>query len=106
MEKSDRRVVVLCGDPGWYDVGIWDTVFEFLGKDENSNVISGGNNLLINTHQALIINNSGRPIVTVDIDDLNIVDTGDALLVSRRGHTQKAREVINMLKEQGFDDLL
>jgi mannose-1-phosphate guanylyltransferase len=99
MEHADRVVVIPATGMGWSDVGSWDSLFEVLPSDEKGNVISGGENINLDTSETLIFSKgSGRLIVTIGVKDLVIVDTGDALLVCDRSQTQKVRDIVNQLK--------
>ncbi len=82
MEKS-LKVKVVPSDIGWSDVGSFDALCEELPNDEN-------NNLII----------SPKSVHTIDIEDTIIVDTGDALLVSKKGSSQKIKEVVTRLKQE------
>jgi mannose-1-phosphate guanylyltransferase len=100
MEKSDR-VKVVQSDISWSDVGSFDALYEELPKDANGNTacdkhisIDSKNNLLLC---------DGRKIVTVDVEDLIIVDTGDALLVSKKGSSQKIKNVVAELKKRNTE---
>ncbi|MCL4546309.1 MAG: cupin domain-containing protein, partial [Deltaproteobacteria bacterium] len=52
----------------------------------------------VNSKKNLILS-SGRTIAVVDIEDLIIVDTDDALLISKRGSSQNVKKVVEKLKE-------
>jgi mannose-1-phosphate guanylyltransferase len=45
-------------------------------------------------------------VALVGVDDLVVVDTPDALLICRRGQTQRLRDVIEELEKRGRRDLL
>ncbi len=98
MEKS-KHVMVLPMDITWSDVGSWDSVHEILDKDENSNV-KIGDVLDIDTKNSLIIGNR-RLITTVGLEDVVVVETEDAVLVSRRGDAQRVKEVVGELRKYG-----
>ena len=98
MEKSEKVKVIPC-DIGWSDLGSFDALYEELPKDENGNT-QNDSHISIGSKNNLIIG-SDRTIATVDIEDLMIVDTGDALLVSKKGSSQKVKEVVKKLKESG-----
>lgn len=85
MEKSDR-VKVIPSDIGWSDVGSFDALAEELPNDEN-------NNLII----------SDKVVELIDIHDSIVVDTGDALLVAKKGSSQKVKEIVQRLKKEGSD---
>ncbi len=97
MEKSDRVKVVPC-EIGWSDLGSFDALYEELPKDDNGNTKSvyhigiGSKDNLIMSH--------GKKIATIDIEDLIIVDTTDALLISKKGSSQKVKLLVEQLKER------
>lgn len=100
MEKSDR-VKVVQSNISWSDVGSFDALYEELPKDLNGNTacdkhisIDSKNNLLLC---------DGRKMATVDVEDLIIVDTGDALLVSKKGSSQKIKNVVAELKKRNTE---
>ncbi|MEY4504150.1 MAG: hypothetical protein RL154_443 [Pseudomonadota bacterium] len=96
MEKSTKVKVVAC-DIGWSDVGSFDALFDELPKDSNGNSINR-NLLAIDSKNNCVIG-SERKIATVGVDDLIIVDTGDALLITKKGESQKVKSVVNELKK-------
>ena len=98
MEKSDR-VKVVASDIGWSDVGSFDALYEELPKDKNGNTLNKCH-ISIDSKNNLIFGNA-RKIATVDIEDLIIVDTGDALLISKKGSSQKVKKVVDKIKELG-----
>lgn len=102
MENARRVAVIPAAELGWNDVGTWESIFEILPQDENGNVILGDHaesTLTIETQNTLIYtNDSKRLIVTIGLQDLVIVDTGDALLISRKDQVQKVRQIVTHLK--------
>ncbi|MFY9101280.1 mannose-1-phosphate guanylyltransferase/mannose-6-phosphate isomerase [Aliarcobacter cryaerophilus] len=96
MEKSNI-VKVIPSNIAWSDVGSFDSLFEELPKDENFNTVNF-NHISIDSKNNLIYGKD-RKIATVDIEDLIIIDTGDALLISKKGSSQKVKKVVEKLKE-------
>ena len=96
MEKSNI-VKVITSNISWSDVGSFDSLYEELPKDKNNNTINE-NHISIDSKNNLVYG-SGRKIATVDIEDLIIIDSGDALLISRKGSSQKVKKVVEKLKE-------
>jgi mannose-1-phosphate guanylyltransferase len=96
MEKSNK-VKVVPSDIAWSDVGSFDALFDELPKDENNNTLNT-NHISIDSKNNLVYG-SERKIATVDIEDCIIVDTGDALLISKKGSSQKVKNVVAKLKE-------
>ena len=96
MEKS-TRVKVVPSDIDWSDVGSFDALYEELPKDENRNT-SNDRHISIGSKNNLIYAKD-KYIATIDVEDLIIVDTGDALLVSKKGSSQKVKEVVKEIKK-------
>ena len=96
MEKSDI-VKVVPSNIGWSDVGSFDSLYNELPKDENGNTINS-QYIGIDSKNNLILG-SDRKIATVDIEDMIIVDTGDALLVTKKGSSQKVKKVVKEIKK-------
>ncbi len=101
LEKSDK-VRVVSADIDWNDLGSFDSIAGAFPKDENSTVtITTGQenlqNVSIDSRNNMILQ-SDRIIATVDIEDLIIVDTPDALLISKKGSSQKVKKVVQELK--------
>ena len=98
MEKSDRVKVVVASDIAWSDVGSFDALYEELPKDANGNTVCD-KHISIDSKNNLILSDT-RKIATIDVEDLIIVDTGDALLVSKKGSSQKVKSIVTKLKER------
>ena len=96
MEKSSK-VKVVPSDIDWSDVGSFDALYEELPKDENGNTINS-NHVSIDSKDNLIYGTE-RKISTVDIEDLIIVDTADALLVSKKGSSQKVKKIVKEVRK-------
>ncbi|MBU1658139.1 mannose-1-phosphate guanylyltransferase/mannose-6-phosphate isomerase [bacterium] len=96
MEKSDK-VKVIASDINWSDLGSFDALYEELAKDENGNTVNE-NHISIDSKNNLVYGKQ-RKIATVDIEDLIIVDTGDALLISKKGSSQKVKEIVKEVRK-------
>ena len=95
MEKS-KKVKVVPSDIAWSDVGSFDALFEELPKDKNGNT-QNDKHISIDSKNNLI-HGKDKYIATIDVEDLIVVDTGDALLVSKKGSSQKVKKVVSKLK--------
>lgn len=103
MEKADD-VYIIPGNFGWNDIGSWDEVYRMSGKDENGNAITG----LVwqkDTKNCYIYSQE-RFIATIGVGDLIVVDTGDALLICKRGKSQEVKDVVDYLKRKQMNDYL
>ena len=96
MEKS-TKVKVVPSDIKWSDVGSFDSLYEELPKDKDGNTLNT-NHISIDSKNNLIYGNE-RKIATIDIEDTIIVDTGDALLVSKKGSSQKVKQIVAEIRK-------
>ena len=96
MEKS-KKVKVVKSNFEWSDLGSFDALYKELPKDDNKNTINS-NLIAIDSKNNLVLGNY-RKIATVDIEDLIIVDTPDALLISKKGSSQKVKKVVAEIKK-------
>lgn len=95
MEKSTRNKVMPL-NLSWSDMGSWDSVYETLEKDQNENV-KIGNVVDLETHNCLIMGGK-RLISTIGLEDLLIIETEDAILIAKKGESQKVKPLIEKLK--------
>lgn len=107
MEHASKVGVIPSEDLGWHDVGSWESLFEALACDEDGNIKLSGDVLTFDTHGTLICEDSeDRLIVTIGVEDLIIVDSGNALLVCDRKQAQRVREAVRKLEKDGREDYL
>ena len=96
MEKS-HRVVVVPADIGWNDLGSFDSFEEVFKKDERDNV-AADHHLLLDSSHNVIHSENDKQVVTIGLDHTIVIDTRDALLVCRKGQSQKVKDVVAQLK--------
>ena len=100
MENAANVAVIPAQALGWSDVGTWDALFDVLPSDEAGNIVMGGMHVPIDTQDTLIyMNQEHRLIVTIGVEDLIVVDTGDVVLVCPKDQAQKVRQVVDQLKD-------
>ncbi len=100
MEKSDR-VKVVASSIGWSDLGSFDALSEEFEKDANGNSVD--ENLITMDAKENFVYSSDRLITLADVDGLIVVDTPDALLVTKKGSSQKVKKIVNELKARKSD---
>jgi mannose-1-phosphate guanylyltransferase len=102
MEKSNK-VKVVASDIDWSDMGSFDALCKELESDHSQNRSLSVSNYPIehiynNSKNNLII--SDKLVTAIDVDDLIIVDTADALLISKKGSGQKIKDAVKVLKQR------
>ena len=107
MENAKNVTVIPAKDLGWNDVGSWDALFDILPSDQDGNIVRGGMHIPVDTRDSLIyMNQDHRLIVTIGVEDLVVVDTGDVMLVCKKDQAQKVRQVVRQLKEASRDEYI
>lgn len=97
MEKTNLGTVLPL-DAGWSDVGSWESVWKISKKDENGNVIEG--NILAKDSSNCYLKSNKRLIAAIGVEDLVIVETNDAILISDKRKTQEVKNIVSQLKEK------
>jgi mannose-1-phosphate guanylyltransferase len=103
MEKA-HRVAVVPTRLGWSDVGHWQSVFE-LGPVDASGCVVTGQHVGLDTRGSFIYS-PHRLVATIGIQDMVIVDSGDALLVCPRERAQEVRALVEALSKLKREDVL
>lgn len=98
LEKSDRVSLIPC-DIGWNDVGSWHAVHEISAQDENGNALQG--NVIAVGCKNSLIRAEKRLVAAIGVEDLCVIETTDAVLISKSDQTQRVREVVVALQEKG-----
>jgi mannose-1-phosphate guanylyltransferase len=96
MERS-LRVNVVPSDIGWSDLGSFDSLYEALPKDKEGNTLSE-NTIHVGSKNNLVIAD-GRLISTIEVENLMIVDTKDAIVIAKKGSTQKVKDLVAEVKK-------
>ena len=95
MEHTDRAAVVPV-DCGWSDLGSWEAFYEIAQKDQFGNACEG--DVITENARNCYLRSSGRLIAALDVHDLAVVETRDAILVTDRRRSQDVRHVVEKLK--------
>ena len=82
----------------WSDVGSWDAVWQALPKDDDGNA-SQGEVLFEATNDSLVYAGS-RLVACVGLNDVVVVDTADALLVTSKSHAHDLKNMVAMVKQK------
>ena len=99
MEKTEKAIVIPC-EFKWSDMGSFDSLYKELPKDKFNNAYLNAEPIIINAKDNLFISDK-KCLSAIDVENLIVVDTPDALLVANKGSSQKVKEVIKILKEKG-----
>ena len=96
MEKAPH-VAMVPTSLQWSDVGSWKELMEVCPPNEGTNLVRGIH-LGLDTEHTLVFATE-KPVVTIGLRDLVIVDTGDVLLVSTREKSQEVKKIVEQLEK-------
>ena len=100
------RVVTVPASFGWDDIGDFDSLATLLADPSAATTVLGDAALVHALESTgLVVPRSGRTVAVVGLDDIVVVDTPDALLVTTRARAQDVKAVVAALKGSGRDDL-
>ncbi|MGY3438856.1 MULTISPECIES: mannose-1-phosphate guanylyltransferase/mannose-6-phosphate isomerase [unclassified Marinovum] len=94
--ERTRRIALCPLDVEWSDVGSWTAMYGISDADANGNVIQG-DVISVETKNCMIRSET-RLVTCVGLEDIIVVDTADALLVTKVGHCQSVKKVAEHLK--------
>jgi len=100
MEKTDKAAVVPC-DLGWSDIGSWTVLAGLYPADDQGNHVFGGSEPVLEDVRNCDIRSQDRLVAALGVENLLIVDTPDALLVTRKDKEQEVKKIYNRLKDGG-----
>lgn len=110
ISEKAENLVLLPGDFGWDDVGLWSTVYQLGKKDENDTVVvqQGDDKVPVvslDSKRNLVATNK-RVIALAGVEDLVVIDSKDVLLIVPREKAADVKKVVGALKEQGLEEYL
>jgi mannose-1-phosphate guanylyltransferase/mannose-1-phosphate guanylyltransferase/mannose-6-phosphate isomerase len=95
MEKAGR-VAVAPVEMGWSDVGSWDAVHALGPRDGDGNLLAG--DVVAPDSRDCLVRSDGPVVVALGVEDLIVVATERAVLVVRRGESQRVGEALDALE--------
>jgi mannose-1-phosphate guanylyltransferase/mannose-6-phosphate isomerase len=100
MERT-RRAAVVPADLGWSDIGSWSTVWDILDHDAAGNATDGPV-VLSDTRNSLVRSEESMLTAVVGLDDVIVISTADAVLVTNRAKAEDVKGLVERLKAQNY----
>jgi mannose-1-phosphate guanylyltransferase/mannose-6-phosphate isomerase len=100
MERTSRAAVVPV-EMGWSDIGSWESLWDSSVKDTGGNVLHG--DVLHEGCASSYLRSDGPLVAAVGVEDLVVVATVDAVLVSRKNASQDVKKIVERLEKSGRD---
>ena len=95
--QFDIRMVPL--DAAWSDLGAWDAVWQVSPKDEAGNATHG--DALVHDSQNVLVHATSRLVGVIGLQDVVVVETPDAVLVTERSRSQDVKHIVGELHKAG-----
>lgn len=104
LEHAKNCAVIKAEPFGWNDVGSWDSWADLQSRDANGNM-SQGDVMLLDSKGSIVVAKD-RLIALVGVQDIVVIDAGDAMLVVPRDRAQDVKKVVEELQSQGRRELI
>ncbi len=106
--EAASRIFCLPADFGWNDLGSWTALHEHhvaKGKPEHGSLVNAAGNFALNAKNNYV-HSPGKFVAIVGVDNLVVVDTGDALLITTLDQSQDVGKVVKYLDERKLHRLV
>ena len=91
----------------WHDVGDFAAIAELQSQGRRGNLAVLGNaKVLADGSSGILVSETDRLVALIGIEDVIVVDTPDALLITTKEHAQRVKSLVDALKASGHSDLL
>ncbi len=105
MERANN-VATLPADFGWADIGSWAELWELSRGETDENVVLGPGRVLSADSRDNLIYADSRMVALVGVNDLVVVETGDAVFICPRERAQDVKLIVQRLQAEGASELL
>lgn len=103
LEKASN-IYVVSGDFRWNDIGSWNALYDILNPSKGGNIVKGNGEVIKGKNN--LIHSNGRLTAIVGADNLIVINTDDATLVVPNDKVEDVKELVEMLKASGKDNLI
>ncbi len=100
--ENTKRCAVVRVDMDWSDIGTWHSLRLSQPADADGNVANG--RALLDHVSNSYIHANGRLVAAVGVDDLVVVDTDDALLISSAAEASRIDDIVQQLQNGGYPE--
>jgi len=97
MEHTANGVVVPL-NAGWNDLGSWTAIYDISTRDADGNALQG--DVLAFDSRNTLVQSHHRLVAVVGVEDLVVIETKDALLVTRSDKCQQVKQVVEQLRAE------
>lgn len=100
-------VAVVPGKFSWHDVGDFAAIAELQSQGRKNNLaVLGSARVLADSASGILVSDTNRMVAIIGLEDIIVVDTPDALLVTNKENAQKVKALVDSLKATGHEEIL
>ena len=100
-------MLVIPGEFGWDDVGDFAALARMHAKGPGDLAVLGENTMVLSdSSSGIVVSQTKRLVSLIGVDDIVIVDTPDALLITTKKNAQRVKSVVDVLKINNHGDIL
>jgi mannose-1-phosphate guanylyltransferase len=100
VKQSDMKALVIPVNLGWNDIGNWGALYSLLSKRDKKDMIIKGYHIDHDSKNCLVINSGQKLVATLGLENIIIIETPDAILVTTTEKAQDIKELYNKLDQK------
>ena len=100
--ENTKKGIVLPLDAGWRDIGNWDAVWDASRKTNEGNYEQG--NIISRNNRNCYLRSENKLVVCMGLEDLIVIDTSDAILITNKNESQNIKSIVENLKAKGIKE--
>jgi len=103
--EHSKKIKAVAAQFKWQDIGSWKTLHKLLPKNFDGNVLNK-NVFDLNCQNCLIYGVEKRVVAAIGLNDLIVVDTEDAILITHRDQTDSIKPTLEVMKSKNLKQCL
>ncbi len=98
-------LVVFPCDFEWFDLGVWESYYRMVPKDEGGNALRG-KVCTVDCKGSLVLSDGPTVVGAIGLRDMVVVCVDDAILVCPRKELDRVRELVESLRKNGYEEYI
>jgi mannose-1-phosphate guanylyltransferase/mannose-6-phosphate isomerase len=99
LAERSSNLAVVPASFDWMDIGSFKDLHEANDSDEQGNFAKGNAIYDIESENVYIQNDEDKPVVTIGLDNVVVINTTNGILVARKDLSQKVKDAVARIKE-------
>lgn len=99
LAERSSNLAVVPASFDWMDIGSFKDLHEANESDEQGNFLKGSKIYDIESENIYVQNDEEKPVVTIGLDNVVVINTPNGILVARKDLSQKVKDAVARIKE-------